>query len=310
MRSRSRAKRIPNSGRSASALPLFSSVGVTNRTTTRSTGAGAGASSNRFAGASSGLSRSPSKTRATGVERRVELFHRPEFRARPAGSQALSRQFGEGLHEIGQRRIADIEKVNVKVKVLAGRDGVAVQVSGAEDEWTRPIGQAAGAFSARGARLKDARVSAGGARFARLRFGAARRADELPEDCSERSAHHVAGLIGREVQRARGTEVEPEAEELERQRARIARAARLIHFSGRRLSADGTYWRRRTPITGWARNWRGAYRLRVKVLCSQKGLGLGFAPVLGVEPSRAPKCWLGRRDSNPDKQLQRLPSYR
>lgn len=40
------------------------------------------------------------------------------------------------------------------------------------------------------------------------------------------------------------------------------------------------------------------YRLKVKVLCSWKGLGLGPAPVLGVEPDG----WCREWGSNPHAQ--------
>src|ERR1019366_4527284 len=94
-------------------------------------------------------------------------------------------------------------------------------MGGAEYEGTRPVRQPARALAARRPRFEHARIRARCAPLACLRVAAVRQAHQLPENVPECPAHDVAGLIRREIQRPRRTELKSELVELEPHRASI-----------------------------------------------------------------------------------------
>src|ERR1017187_2333569 len=94
-------------------------------------------------------------------------------------------------------------------------------MGGAEYEGTRPVRQPARTLAARRPRFEHARIRARCAPLACLRVVAVRQAHQLPENVPECPAHDVAGLIRREIQRPRRTELKSELVELEPLRASI-----------------------------------------------------------------------------------------
>lgn len=48
-------------------------------------------------------------------------------------------QLSEGQDEIGESRIGELKQMNVEMKRLVWQDGLPIQVSGTEYEWTRPV---------------------------------------------------------------------------------------------------------------------------------------------------------------------------
>src|ERR1039457_4188107 len=91
----------------------------------------------------------------------------------------------------------------------------------AEYEGTRPGRQPARHLAARRPRFEPAHIRARCAPLACLRVVAVRQAHQLPENVPECPAHDVAGLIRREIQRPRRTELKSELVELEPHRASI-----------------------------------------------------------------------------------------
>jgi len=92
----------------------------------------------------------------------------------------------------------EIKKVDAEGKLLAGGDGLAVEVSGSQDKGTRPVGETAGTLSGRSG-LKEAGVSAVGAERAGGCTGTLGGTGGAAEGDAERAAQDVGRFAGRKV---------------------------------------------------------------------------------------------------------------
>ena len=61
-----------------------------------------------------------------------------------ARSQAFAGEGGEGKDEVGEDFGFEGEDVEVEIKGLVGGDSESIEMAGAEDEGTGPVGKAAG----------------------------------------------------------------------------------------------------------------------------------------------------------------------
>src|SRR5256885_13960560 len=93
-----------------------------------------------------------------------------------AGTSACATVLGHGCQVK-----AGVEKVEIEVERRAGRDGAAVQMGGAKDEGTRPIGEAAGTW-AQGAGFEHAGVGARRAELALARTRAMGQTGDLAQE--------------------------------------------------------------------------------------------------------------------------------
>lgn len=122
----------------------------------------------------------------------------------PAWSQAFAGERREGQDEVGKHDRVQRENVLVEVKELAGLDGKAIEMAGAENERPGRIVQAAGAFTI-GDRREDFGVRAGVTAFAGTLGvsigGAFRDAGDAAENGAERTAQNVGGFAWREEKR-------------------------------------------------------------------------------------------------------------
>ena len=112
-----------------------------------------------------------------------------------------------------------------------------LKVRCAEHKGPRPVRQPAGTLAARRLRFEHARIRAVGANVARLCVVAARDADQLAENAAERPTDDIAGLIRREIERARRAEMEAKSVEFERQR--VEHSTRLLRRQAARCVRAG-----------------------------------------------------------------------
>jgi hypothetical protein len=103
-----------------------------------------------------------------------------------------------------------IEQVHVEVEDGAGGDGLSIQMRGAEDERTRPVGEAA-------PRLRNNAESA---------TRVVRRVGGLAEHHAECAAQHVGGIAGRKDEGFFGLEAEAQPPEFERHGGALQNAQR------------------------------------------------------------------------------------
>src|SRR5581483_1345209 len=104
--------------------------------------------------------------------------------------------------------ILKVEQVDVDEKHTLGRDGEAVKMRGAENEWPRPIGQSAGRFAQRRSGAEEAIVIGRRCRF--------------PQNHTEGAAEHIGTFSRRKDHSVDRAKVETESEELERQAGHIS----------------------------------------------------------------------------------------
>ncbi len=100
-----------------------------------------------------------------------------------------------------EHRLTKVEDVHIEVESAGGGDRQPVEMGGAEEVGTRPVGEPAG------------RTAEGGSRFEQPGINVRRRG--FPEQHAERSAQGVGAFSLRKVHGVDGPEMEPEAEKVE-----------------------------------------------------------------------------------------------
>ena len=75
----------------------------------------------------------------------VAFGDRGEFDLAALGAEAVAGELGEREDQVGDGGGVGIKEVEVEVEGLAGGEGLAVEVEGAEDEGAGVVGETAGA---------------------------------------------------------------------------------------------------------------------------------------------------------------------
>ena len=149
----------------------------------------------------------------------VELFGAFQFGAPASGTESLFGQAAERGAEVDQGGLVQVEDVRVQVEAVAGRHGQAVQVRHAQDEGTRPVGQAAGGGAQRTSGLEQAGVDL--------------RGHGIAQHGAERAADDVGALAQREMNLIQGAEMEAESVELECSHNVAGGASGLLLYNGK-----------------------------------------------------------------------------
>ena len=131
-------------------------------------------------------------------------------------TQSMAGELGKGEDEIRDGGGVCVEEVEVEMEGLAGGEGLAVEMDGAEDEGARVVGETTGPWGGSG-RFKEAGVGAGDALGATLRAWAVWEAGDAAKDAAECAPEDVGRFAFREMNGFAGEEREAEGLEAEEQ---------------------------------------------------------------------------------------------